>query len=113
MYKISRLVRISLLINALIKRVLLFSEESYFLKAIEHFFPVFAYPDINTRGVGRILPTPLVFISGYANTENVFYCLNDKTYVTIIVLENLSQASRDIPSTMTSQNLFSETGRGC
>ena len=22
------------------------------------------------------LPTPLVFISGYANTENVFYCLN-------------------------------------
>ena len=22
-----------------------------------------------------ILPTPLVFISGYANTENVFYCL--------------------------------------
>ena len=24
----------------------------------------------------RILPTPLVFISGYANTGNVFYCLN-------------------------------------
>ena len=24
-------------------------------KAIENFFPVFAYPDINTRGVGRIL----------------------------------------------------------
>ena len=23
-----------------------------------------------------ILPTPLVFISGYANTQNVFYCLN-------------------------------------
>ena len=22
------------------------------------------------------LPTPLVFISGYASTENVFYCLN-------------------------------------
>ena len=64
------------------------------MKAIENLFPVFAYPDINTRGVGRILDsyanprlrlgfaqlsrillTPLVLISGYANTENVFYCL--------------------------------------
>ena len=72
-----------------------FSLESFFVKAIENFFPVFAYPDINTRGVGkvstvmqtlhfvsgfahlsRILPTPLVFISGYANTENILYCLN-------------------------------------
>ena len=26
--------------------------------------------------MSRILPTVLVFISGYANTENVFYCLN-------------------------------------
>ena len=26
--------------------------------------------------LSRILPAPLVFISGYANTENVFYCLN-------------------------------------
>ena len=24
----------------------------------------------------RLLPTPLVFILGYANTENVFYCFN-------------------------------------
>ena len=32
-----------------------FSRESYFIKAIENFFPVFAWPDINTRGVGRIL----------------------------------------------------------
>ena len=32
-----------------------FSRESYFIKAIENFFPVFAYPDIKTRGVGRIL----------------------------------------------------------
>ena len=32
-----------------------FSQESYFIKAIENFFPVFAYPDINTPGVGRIL----------------------------------------------------------
>ena len=41
---------------------------------------VFGEPDINTLGVGRILSqiliTPLMFISGYANTENVFYCLN-------------------------------------
>ena len=28
--------------------------------------------------MSRILPTPLVFISGYANTENVFYCLSIK-----------------------------------
>ena len=81
-------VRISLSITVLNKR------ESYFIKAIENFFPVFAYPDINTRGVGkildnyanprlrlgfvylfRILLTPLVFLSGYANTGNVFYCL--------------------------------------
>ena len=38
-YKTSRLVRISLLINALNKRVLLFfSRESYFIKAIENVF---------------------------------------------------------------------------
>ena len=56
MYKTSQLVRISLLIIALNKRVLLFfSRESYFIKAIENLFPVFAYPDIDTRGVGRIL----------------------------------------------------------
>ena len=49
MYKTSRLVRISLSISALNKR------ESYSIKAIENFFPVFVYPDINTRGAGRIL----------------------------------------------------------
>ena len=27
--------------------------------------------------LSRILPTPLVFISGYAHTENVFYCLSN------------------------------------
>ena len=31
-----------------------FSRESYFINAIENFFPVFAQPDVNTRGVGRI-----------------------------------------------------------
>ena len=64
------------------------------LKPTDNFFPVFAYPYVNTGGVGRmlhsyanprlrlgfaqlsrILLTPLEFISGYANTENVFYCL--------------------------------------
>ena len=54
MDKILRLVRISLLISA-IQKVLRFFRESYFIKAIENFFPVFAYPDINTREVGRIL----------------------------------------------------------
>ena len=32
-----------------------FSQKSHFVKAIENFFPVFAYPDINTQEVGRIL----------------------------------------------------------
>ena len=32
-----------------------FSRESYFIKVIENCFPVFAYPEINTREVGRIL----------------------------------------------------------
>ena len=56
-YKTSPLVRISLLISALNNRVMLFlSGNSYFIKVIENFFfPVFAYPDINTRGVGRII----------------------------------------------------------
>ena len=39
-YKTSRLVRISLLISALNKRIFFFSGESYFIKAIENFFPV-------------------------------------------------------------------------
>ena len=37
------------------KEFCVFSQESCFIKAIENFFPVFAYPDINTREVGRIL----------------------------------------------------------
>ena len=54
MYKNSRLVRICPLIRALNKKVyLFFSRESYFIKAIENVFPVFAYPNINTRGVGE------------------------------------------------------------
>ena len=54
-YKTSRLVRICLLISTLNRELSFFSRETYFTKAIKNFFPVFAYPDINTRGVGRIL----------------------------------------------------------
>ena len=28
--------------------------QSHFIKAMQNIFPVFAYPDINTRGAGRI-----------------------------------------------------------
>jgi len=65
------------------------------MKAIENSFTAFAKPDINTRGVGRILncyantqqilPTLLVFMSGYANKENVFYGLNgEQCYIFIV-----------------------------
>ena len=50
-----RLVRISFFDQCHTKSFAFFSRESYFIKAIENFFPVFAHPDINTRGVGRIL----------------------------------------------------------
>ena len=63
MCKTSRLVRISLF-NALNKSVLLF-----FFGGGKLFYK-------SNRKLSRILPTPSVFISGYANTENVFYCLN-------------------------------------
>ena len=53
------------------KRVLRFFLSKLIYKSNRKLFPV-----LNTRGVGRILPAPLVFISGYANTENFFYCLN-------------------------------------
>ena len=72
------MVRISLLINALNKRVLLFSEESYFIKAIvkKTFFPVIAYPDINNRVVGRILDS-------YANPSRVYIrlCKHGKRFL--------------------------------
>ena len=42
--------------SAVNKRVLLFFSGKLFYKSnVENFFPVFAYPDINPRGVGRIL----------------------------------------------------------
>ena len=52
-----------------------FSQESYFIKAIENFFPVFAYPDINTPGVGRILDSyanPRRTISISPNPSHVY-----------------------------------------
>ena len=71
-YTTSRLVRISLLINAFIKRVLFFSGESYFIKAIENFFPVFAYPHINTRGVGRIRESYAITAENSPNPSSVY-----------------------------------------
>ena len=48
-----------------------FSGESYFIKAIENFFPVFAYPNINTlgQGLGEFLTVmqSLDFVSGLHN----------------------------------------------
>ena len=49
------------------------------MKAIENFFPAFAYPDINTRGVRRIRDSykqTVITVESYANTQSVFYCLN-------------------------------------
>ena len=78
------------------QRVLLFSWKSYFIKVIENFSFFFGLHNlkkhIHKRGVGRfstasiqtldffvsvrtlfrILPTPLVFTSGYPNTETEF-----------------------------------------
>ena len=82
------------------KEFCVFSRKCYFIKAIENFFLVFAQPDVNTRGVGRILEINMQIlefvarVSGLhrfleffkllscfyqamqrvANTENVFYC---------------------------------------
>ena len=91
-YKTSWLVRISLLINALNKRVLLFFSGKLFYKSNRKLFSCVCIswykhsrgwensrqlckPSTLSR-VCIILPIPLVFISGYANTENVFCCLN-------------------------------------
>jgi len=41
----------------------------------------FIYPI--PSGVERIFPNPLAFISGYANTANAFYCLNEADLLTI------------------------------
>ena len=50
-----------------------FSRESYFIKAIGNFFPVFAYPDITFDGVERILDSyaTLDFVSGLHNCLEV------------------------------------------
>ena len=66
------------------------SRESRFIKGIEIFFPVFAWPDINTRGVGRIFDSYVnprhITVSNSPNPSRVyirlckhgkgFYCLN-------------------------------------
>jgi len=42
--------------------------------------------------MSRILPAPLVFISGYANTENVFYCLTVAAH--FYVYDNFNKVSK-------------------
>ena len=94
-YKTLRLVRIFLLTNALNKRVLLFFLRKLFYKSNRKLFSCVCIswykhsrgwensrqlckPSTSSRVciTVSIFPTPLVFISSYANTENVFYCLN-------------------------------------
>ena len=52
-----------------------FFRGSYFIKAIENLIIKHSRGWENSQQC-QILPTPLMFISGYANTENIFYCLN-------------------------------------
>ena len=80
-YTILWLVRISLLIRAITESFAFFSGKLFYKSNRKLFF--LCLPSLNTRAVKRILitlsriiPTPLAFISGYANTENVFYCLS-------------------------------------
>ena len=89
-----RMVRISLPISA-IQRVLRFFSGNLFYKSNRKLFPCVCIawykhsrrwensrqlckPSTSSR-VCITVATPLVFISGYANTENVFYCLNVTT----------------------------------
>ena len=82
-YKTSQLVRICLLISALNKRALLFFSGKLFYKSNRRLFSCVCkswykhsrgWENSRQLWLSRILPTPLGFISGYANTENVFYC---------------------------------------
>ena len=94
MDKTLRLVRISLSISA-IQRVLRFFSGNLFYKSNRKLFPCVCIawykrsrrwensrqlckPSTSSRVCITVstFPTPLVFISGYANTENVFYWLS-------------------------------------
>ena len=89
-YKTLRLVRISLLISTITKSLRFFSGKLFYKSNKKLFSCVCIawYKQSrrdweNPRQLRKpssssrvwILPTPLVFISGYANAENVFYCL--------------------------------------
>ena len=76
-------IRISLLISDIMTKSLAFfwGKLHVICKLSKLFLSyICIWPDINTRGVRRILdsyanrifPTPLLFVSGYTNTENVF-----------------------------------------
>ena len=76
-------IRISLLISDIMtKSLAFFWGKLHVICKLSKLFPSYIciWPDINTRGVRRILdsyadrifPTPVLFVSGYTNTENVF-----------------------------------------
>ena len=78
-YKTSRLVWIYLLISALNKRVLLLSSGKLFYKSNRKLIPCVCISRYkHERGWENSQQLCIVFILGYANTENVFYCLNTK-----------------------------------
>ena len=78
MYKTSRLVRISLLISAMTKSFAFFLGKVDLQKQ-QKTSSLYLHSLIKTLdGLGEfstVIQTRDVFISGYANTENDFYCL--------------------------------------
>ena len=96
-YTTLRLVRISLLISAITKSFAFFSGKLFYKSNRKLFSCVCIAWYKHSRGwensrqlykpstssrvciTVSILPTPLVFISGYAKKENVFYCLKSGT----------------------------------
>ena len=92
MDKILRLVRISLLIRAIQNGFAFFFSGKLFYKSNRKLFSCFciAWYKHSRR---RILPTLLVLISGYANTQNVFYCLNGTRGKTKICTKTISASA--------------------
>ena len=74
-YKTSRLVRISLFQCSKQASFAFFSGKLFYKSSS---LDSYANPRLclGSAWLSRILLTPLAFILGYANTENVFYCLN-------------------------------------
>ena len=93
-YKTLRLVRISVLISAITKSFWVVFSVKLFYKSNRKLFSSICIAWYKKKrgwenswqlckpSTSRILPTPLVIISGYVNTENVFYCLNLRIWCT-------------------------------